>query len=93
MTSAAVRSKAVILLLTNIESLFIVIPLILCFVLFGSLFCCEVSFRVTQSSTWGRVSCLIYFDCLLMSCDCWFSVSLPHCAVSGSAVCDCGISW
>ena len=31
MASAVVRSKAVILLLTNIESLFIVAPLILCF--------------------------------------------------------------
>ena len=46
-------------------------------------------FLVLQSSLWGRVSCLLYFNCLpdglrlLLFC----SVALPCDAVGSSAVC------
>ena len=30
---------------------------------------------------------------VLMSCQCWCSVVLPHCAMGWSAVCDLGISF
>ena len=33
------------------------------------------------------------FCCVfIVSCDCYCSVALPHCAVGWSEVCDCGIS-
>ena len=47
------------------------------------LFCCAVltvvySFAIILL---GREGWLLYFNCILMSCDVWCSVSLPHGAV------------
>ena len=64
----------------------------LCLVL-TSCFSVISKFVVLQSSHWARGDWLLYFTCLLQSCDCWCFVSLPHGAVSWSAVCDCGITW
>ena len=35
---------------------------------------------------------LVYFNCVFMSFDRLYSVSLPHGAVGWSTVCDCGVS-
>ena len=43
-------------------------------------------FLVLQSSCWGIESWLLYFNCLLMSFDCWYSLSPPHGAVVGLCV-------
>ena len=43
---------------------------------------------VAQSSGWGRENWLL----ILMSCDSWCSVTLPHSAMGWSAVYVCGIS-
>ena len=57
--------------------------------------CFTVSFLVLQSSYWGRVreraGCFTFIF-LLMSGDCYCSVSLPHGVVGWSVVCACGIS-
>ena len=46
-----------------------------------------------QPSCWGRkrAGCFVLFV-VLVSCGCYCSVALPHCAEGWSAVCDCGIS-
>ena len=55
--------------------------------------CLLVSFLVLQSSRWGReIAACFTLIFLSMSFHCKCPVSLPHCAVGWSAVCDCDIS-
>ena len=79
-------SKAAVMLLLIICLL--LLPLFCGGFLFGPCFVVQylVSFLVFQSHFWGRASWMLYFNCLLMSCDCWCIVSLPHDATSWSAV-------
>ena len=48
-----------------------------------------VSFVILQSLHRGRDNWLLYFNCVILSCGCYCSVSLAHGAMGGSVVCDC----
>ena len=84
-----VSSKAVV------DSLFIVAPIVMCGVCVWDLFYCAVlSVLSSFAIIWlckRELVALLY--CLLMSCNCYCSMSFPHSAVGLSAVSDCGISW
>ena len=86
MALAAVRSKAVVLLLLNRCLLllpFLDSVIVLCFVL-----CYFVSILVLQSSRWGKRE-LVALLCLYF----WCLVIVVWLFLTGlSAVCDCGIS-
>ena len=47
---------------------------------------------ILHLSRWGRESWLIYFCCVLVSCRCYRSLTLPHGVMGWSVICDCGIS-
>ena len=73
MASISVHSKAVVMFLH--DSLYIVAPTVFMFLFMFMFSHCFVvkylkPFLTIQSCRWGRESWLLYFDCLLMSCDC-----------------------
>ena len=82
-TSAAVRSKAVVLLL-------LIHCLLLLSLCVGLL--CLVLVLVFFLAGEERAGCLTLIV-FLLPCGSWFSVSLSRGAVDWPAVCDCGISW
>ena len=85
---AAVRSKAVVLLLLTFCLLLLPLwesVIVLCFVVRYFM-----SILVLQSSWWGRESGLLCLTCLLVSRGGW--AASPRGATGLSAVCDCGIS-
>ena len=55
-----------------------------------SLFCNILG--VLFSAEKERAGCFILIV-FLLSCGCYFSVSLPYSVLGLSSVCDCGISW
>ena len=57
-----------------------------------SMFCCALLYVHSSFAIilMGKRELVLYFVCLLVSCDC--CVALPHDDMGLSAVCDCGIS-
>ena len=78
-----------------IDSLIVTAPIVLCVFCDLYLFCCAVLSVLTGFAiiSPGKRELVALLYCLLMSCNCYCSMSFPHGGVGLSAVSDCGISW